>query len=139
MLSEQYRQFCGIIGGCWFAQMHMKPDGINSIIDSLNATTGWDFTMDEAIDAGHRTMLLQTIFGTQRGWIAEDDWKQVGPRFLEPIPDGKYQGFTIGKWIPEMVREYHSHAGRHEKTGRPYMDTLKKLGLEEFKEWSQLD
>lgn len=139
VLSEQYRQFCGIIGGCWFAQMHMKPDGINSIIDSLNATTGWDFTMDEAIDAGHRTMLLQTIFGTQRGWIAEDDWKQVGARFLEPIPDGKYQGFTIGKWIPEMVREYHSYAGRHEKTGRPYMDTLKKLGLEEFKEWSQLD
>lgn len=138
-LSEQYRQFCGLIGGCWFAQMHMKPDGIKSIVDSFNATTGWDFDIDQALEAGHRSAMLQSIFGTQRGWIAEHDWKEVGPRFLEPLPDGKYQGFTIAKWLPDMVYEYHRLMGRHEKTGRPFMDTLKKLGLEEFEEWAQLD
>lgn len=139
VLSEQYRQFCGLTGGCWFAQMHVKPDGLNSIVDSFNATTGWNFNLDEALMAGHRSMILQSIFGTQRGWIAEHDWQNVGPRFLEPVPDGKYKGFTIAKWLPAMVYEYHRLAGRHEKTGRPYMDTLRKLGLEEFKEWSQLD
>jgi hypothetical protein len=30
-------------------------------------------------------------------------------------------------------------SGRHERTGRPYIDTLNRLGLEEFKPWSQLD
>jgi aldehyde:ferredoxin oxidoreductase len=40
---------------------------------------------------------------------------------------------------PEMVREYYQLSGRHEKTGRPFMDTLKQLGLEEFSEWAQLD
>ena len=139
VLSEQYRQFCGIIGGCWFAQMHMKPDGLNSIVDSLNATTGWNFTMDEGLVAGHRSMVLQSIFGTQRGWVADHDRQRVGPRFLEPVPDGKYQGFTIAKWLPEMVYEYYRLSGRHEKTGRPFMDTLNRLGLEEFKEWAQLD
>jgi aldehyde:ferredoxin oxidoreductase len=63
----------------------------------------------------------------------------VGQRFLDPVPDGKYKGFTIAKWLPEMVREYYQLSGRHEKTGRPFMDTLKLLGLEEFKEWAQLD
>jgi hypothetical protein len=29
--------------------------------------------------------------------------------------------------------------GRHERTGRPYMDTLQRLGLEEFQEWCQKD
>ena len=58
---------------------------------------------------------------------------------LEPIPDGKYQGFTIAKWLPELVYEYYRSSGRHEKTGRPYVDTLTRLGLEEFREWSQLD
>jgi Aldehyde ferredoxin oxidoreductase, domains 2 & 3 len=95
VLSEQYRQFTGIFGGCWFAQMNQKPDGLNSIVDAFNAITGWNFTMDQALEAGQRSMILQSLFGTQRGWIADFDWQDVGPRFLEPIPDGKYKGFTI--------------------------------------------
>jgi aldehyde:ferredoxin oxidoreductase len=139
VLSEQYRQFTGIFGGCWFAQMNQKADGLNSIVDAFNAITGWDFSMDEALMAGHRSMILQSLFGTQRGWIADFDWQDVGPRFLEPIPDGKYQGFTIAKWLPGMIWEYYRLSGRHERTGRPFKDTLEKLGLEEFMEWSQLD
>ena len=127
------------IGGCWFAQMQNKPDGLRSVLDSFNATTGWRFDMNEALVAGHRSAILQGIFGTQRGWVAEDDWTKVGPRFLEPIPDGKNKGFTIAKWLPGMIYDYHRASGRHEKTGRPFMDTLTKLGLEEFREWSQLD
>ncbi len=139
VLSEQYRQFCGIIGGCWFALMHQKPDGLKSVVDCFNATTGWQFDLDQALSAGQRSVILQSLFGTQRGWIAEDDWREVGPRFLEPIPDGAHKGFTIAKWLPDMVYEYHRLSGRHEKTGRPFMETLVKLGLEEFKEWGQLD
>jgi aldehyde:ferredoxin oxidoreductase len=137
--AEQYRQFVGIMGGCWFAQMHGKPDGLNSIVDAFNAITGWKFTLDDAMLAGHRSAILQSLFATQRGWMADHDWQQVGQRFLDPVPDGKYRGFTIAKWLPEMVREYYQLSGRHEKTGRPYMDTLKLLGLEEFSEWAQLD
>ena len=139
VLSEWHRQFTGLIGGCWFAVSHAKPDALNSVVDSLNATTGWDFSLDEGLDAGLRSVVLQSIFALQRGWSAEEDWKEVGPRFLEPVPDGKYKGFTIAKWLPAMVEEYYSLSGRHPKTGRPYMDTLAKLGLEEFKEWGQLD
>jgi aldehyde:ferredoxin oxidoreductase len=139
ILSEQYRQFCGSIGACWFALMHQKPDGLNSVVDSLNATTGWQFTLDDALTAGHRAMILQNLFATQRGWTTEKDWQDVGPRFMEPVPDGKYKGFTIAKWLPGMVHEYYRLTGRHEKTGRPFMETLTTLGLEEFKEWSQLD
>ena len=139
LITEQVRQACGIMGACWFALNDKPPDGVKSMLDSLNATTGWDVTLDELIDTGHRAIILQSVFGTQRGWIAEHDWQDVGPRFLEPIPDGKYKGFTIAKWLPDLVYEYYRISGRHEKTGRPYLDTLQKLGLEEFKEWSQLD
>jgi aldehyde:ferredoxin oxidoreductase len=137
ILSEQYRQFTGIFGGCWFALTQHKPDGLNCVVDALNAITGWNFTMDDALAAGHRSMLLQSIFATQRGWIADDDWKNVGPRFLEPIPDGKYQGFTIAKWLPDLIFEYYRLSGRHERSGRPFRDTLQRLGLEEFDEWAQ--
>lgn len=139
VLSEKYRQFAGIFGGCWFAQMHYKADGLKSIVDSLNATTGWDFDLDRALQAGHRSMILQSLFGTQRGWIADLDWNDVGARFLEPIPDGKYRGFTIAKWLPGLIYEYYRLTGRHERTGRPFKETLIELGLEEFTDWSQPD
>jgi len=48
-------------------------------------------------------------------------------------------GFTIAKWLPDLVYEYYRLSGRHEQTGRPFTETLQKLDLEEFMEWSQLD
>jgi aldehyde:ferredoxin oxidoreductase len=139
LITEQIRQACGLMGACWFALNEKPPDGVQSMVDALNATTGWDISLDETIDTGHRAIILQSVFGSQRGWIAEHDWQDVGPRFLEPIPDGKYQGFTIAKWLPDLIYEYYRISGRHEKTGRPYMDTLLRLGLEEFQEWCQKD
>jgi aldehyde:ferredoxin oxidoreductase len=136
ILSEQYRQSSGLMGACWFAMNQMVPDGYKSMVDALNATTGWDVTLDEALDVGHRSMILQSIFGTQRGWVASEDWTDVGPRFLEPIPDGKHQGFTIAKFMPDIIQEYYRLSGRDEMTGRPFKETLERLGLDEFAEWS---
>jgi len=136
LLSEQYRQASGLMGACWFAMNQNRPDGIKCMVDSLNATTGWDVTLDELLETGHRSMLLQSIFGTQRGWRASDDWTNVGPRFLEPIPDGKYKGFTIAQFLPDLIQEYYRLSGRDENSGRPLKATLEHLGLEEFMEWS---
>jgi aldehyde:ferredoxin oxidoreductase len=41
--------------------------------------------------------------------------------------------------LPDLIYEYYRLSGRHERSGRPFKDTLEKLGLEEFMEWSQLD
>jgi len=138
VLSEEWRQMAGIMGACWFAQIHFAPDGLNCMVDALNATTGWDVTLDEGLKAGRRSMILQSLFGTQRGWRAEDDWTDVGPRFLEPIPDGKYEGFTIAKWLPDLIQEYYRVSGRHEVSGRPFLETLQELGLEEFGDWAHV-
>jgi aldehyde:ferredoxin oxidoreductase len=137
IISEQHRQFCGQMGACWFAQNANAPDGLNSMVDALSATTGWDVTLDEALDVGHRSMLLQSIFATQRGWRAEDDYTDVGPRFLEPVPDGKHQGFTIARWLPDLIHEYYRLSGRDERSGRPLRATLARLGLQEFDAWSE--
>jgi hypothetical protein len=62
----------------------------------------------KAREANQRSMILQSLFGTQRG-SANFDWQDVGPRFLEPIPDGKYKGFTIAKWLPDLIFEYYRY------------------------------
>jgi aldehyde:ferredoxin oxidoreductase len=135
-LSEQYKQASGLMGACWFAMNHQVDDGIRSMVDALNATTGWDVTVDEALEAGYRSAILQSIFASQRGWKASDDWTDVGPRFLEPIPDGKYEGFTMAQWLPDLVKEYYRLSGRDETSVRPTLETLRRLGLDEFADWA---
>lgn len=135
-VNEQFRQFSGLMGACWFAMAPMAPDGLNSMVDTLNATTGWDVSMDEAMEAGHRAVILQGIIGTQHGWKPEQDWTDVGPRFLEPVPDGKFKGFTVAPWLPDMVREYYQVSGRDAVSGRPFKETLEKLDLAEFGAWA---
>jgi aldehyde:ferredoxin oxidoreductase len=45
-------------------------------------------------------------------------------------------GFTIAKWLPDIVQEYYRLSGREETSGRPLRATLTRLGLEEFLPWS---
>lgn len=136
IVGEQIRQFCGLFGVCWFAQNFMKPDGLNCMVDALNATTGWELSMDQALLAGYRAMILQSVFASQRGWAPDLDWKDVGQRFLDPVPDGKYAGFTIAKWLPDLVYEYYRLSGRHETSGRPFKQTLSDLDLLELSDWA---
>ena len=126
------------MGVCWFSVIHFgDEDALNSMVEALNATTGWDVTLDEALEAGERSIILQSLFGSQRGWRAEHDWTDVGPRFLEPVPDGKHQGFTVARWLPGLIQEYYRLSGRHELSGRPVLGTLTRLGLEEFAQWAE--
>lgn len=137
-VSEQIHQSIGIMGVCWFAVIRFgAEDALNSMVHALNATTGWDVSVDELLDAGQRSIMLQSIFGTRHGWRAEHDWTDVGPRFLEPVPDGRHQGFTIARWLPALIQEYYRISGRHEISGRPARSTLSRLGLEEFAEWAE--
>ena len=138
LLTEQLHQACGIMGACWFALIDIvADDALNSMVDSLSATTGWDVSLEEALDAGHRSIILQSLFGNRRGWRAEHDWTDVGSRFLEPVPDGRHKGFTVARWLPDLVQEYYRLSGRHELSGRPNMATLSRLGLEEFADWAE--
>ena len=59
--------------------------------------------------------------------------------FWNRSPTASTKALPSRNGCPSLIYEYYRISGRHEKTGRPYMDTLTRLGLEEFKQWSQLD
>ncbi len=75
---------------------------------------------------------MEHIFHIRYGWTPEDDLKDIGPRFLEPIPDGPLKGYSPAEVLPDLVREFYQECGWDEKTGRPHLATLKRLGMEEF-------
>jgi hypothetical protein len=94
---------------------------------------------------------LRPAYWTLGTWAVAGDWQCKASReelWDEPsLPleraifgadcRGKYQGFTIAKWLPDLIYEYYRLSSRHERTGRPFKETLDQLGLEEFRPWSQ--
>ncbi len=127
------RNFWEVSGLCWFGTADRVAGGFKDAVAALAGTTGWkDLTLEECLTAGERVWNMERIFNIQHGLTPEDDYKNVGPRFLDPIPDGQYKGFTVAKWLPGMVFDFYRVCGWDEKTGKPYLDTLKRLGIEEY-------
>ena len=75
---------------------------------------------------------MEHLFHMRHGWTPSEDLNNIGSRFLEPLPDGKFKGFSIAKYLPDLVVDFYRACGWDEKTGKPTPDTLKRLDLEEF-------
>lgn len=127
------RNFWENVGVCWFGTADNAEGMFKDAVDALAATTGWkDLTLEECLASGERSWQLERIFNIQHGLKPEDDYQNIGPRFLEPVPDGQYKGFTIAKWLPGLVFDFYRACGWDERTGKPYRDTLQRLGIEEY-------
>jgi len=71
---------------------------IQADVEALNAATGWDFTLDEAMNLGKRTVNLLRMFNFRCGLTK--DKEAPSERYGSAIPDGPSKGFQqrrIGK------------------------------------------
>ena len=93
----------------------------------LNAATGWNFTVDEAMETGKRIVNLMKVFNVRHGLSAELDTPSV--RYGSIPADGPAAGKNIMEHWDEMRRNYYHHMGWDRQTGKPLPETLTSLGL----------
>ncbi|MGD0021400.1 MAG: aldehyde ferredoxin oxidoreductase family protein [Smithellaceae bacterium] len=121
--GQNFRTLTDSLGICHFAQIPF-----NLLIDMINASTGWNTTMDELLKAGERTFQLQRALSNKLGITAKDD---VMPELaLRPIPDGGQEGH-----VPNMVKmlpEYYAVRDWDKTTGKPSKKRLESLGMPEI-------
>jgi len=97
------------------------------LIGMLNAATGWDFTWEEAMQMGERTINLLRAFYIRHGYTP--DLEAPSTRYSSPIPDGPNQGECIAPVIDQMLDIYYKEMGWDRASGKPLPDTLRKLEL----------
>jgi aldehyde:ferredoxin oxidoreductase len=98
------------------------------LVEALNTATGWDMTLEEAIDVGKRTVHLLRAFNICHGVSPELD--RPSERYGSTPTDGPVAGKAIGLVINRMVEDYYRWMGWDPQTGKPTPDTLAKYGLE---------
>jgi aldehyde:ferredoxin oxidoreductase len=97
-------------------------------VDALNAVTGWDYTVDEAMETGRRIVNQLRVFNFKHGLTKE--LEAPSSRYGSAPTDGPVKGISIMPHWDFIRRNYYQQMGWDPETGKPLPDTLERLGLE---------
>ncbi len=98
------------------------------MVDGLNAATGWDWTVEQAVASAERIFNLQRLVGVRFGHGAATD--VLPKRALQPTEEGPHAGLVPGG-LEEARSAYYEIRG-WTANGVPTDGTIERLGLREL-------
>lgn len=114
-LASSYSQAFANSGLCLFA---LSAGSKFPLVEFICAATGWDFTPEEAIAAGKKSLTLQQAFNIREGFTARDF--SIPDRIAGPPSMGSFSGRVIDFDAPR--RSYYKAMGWDPETGAPSRD-----------------
>jgi aldehyde:ferredoxin oxidoreductase len=103
-------------------------NALDLICEAVNASTGWDMNVEEAMNVGRRAVNLARAYNLRAGIGAELDAPSA--RYGSTPHDGLAAGKGIMPHWEKMIKNYYHLMGWDEKTGKPLAETLRALGLD---------
>ena len=102
--------------------------GPNDTVNMVKAVTGWDVTLDELMQLGHRRIALMRTFNAREGFGRKDD--SLPKKFFQPLVGvGPSAGVALDHAEFEAaLDEYYKLAG-FTGQGTPTSETLTHLGV----------
>lgn len=110
---------------CFFCGQDLKQ-----LTDTLNAVTGWDYSLEEAMTTGKRILNQLRVFNIRHGLTKDIEAPSV--RYGSTPVDGPAEGRAIMPQWDALRRNYYEKMGWDPETGKPLPETLNKLGLEQL-------
>ncbi|MFC2058114.1 aldehyde ferredoxin oxidoreductase family protein [Chloroflexota bacterium] len=117
------RQFEDSLVVCGFC-----ANDLQLAIDTLNAVTGWNLTISDALTIGKRIVNQLRVFNLRHGLTKEMEAPSL--RYGSAPLDGPNKGISVAPHWDFIQRNYYQQMGWDTETGRPLPETLEKLGLE---------
>jgi aldehyde:ferredoxin oxidoreductase len=109
--------------------MEFRGYTLTDLCNSINAVTGWGWSLEDLRRCGERITTLQKVLNIRYGWKKEDDF-QYPKRFMEPVDSGPAAG-KIPVGLEDAIRDYYRVRGWDEN-GTPTAQLIKRLSMEEF-------
>jgi aldehyde:ferredoxin oxidoreductase len=101
---------------------------LENLCRSLEAATGWPYTVADAMQLGRRTAAVLRAVRLRCG-IGVDKEKPSA-RYGSTPHDGPAKGQAVSEQWDRMVDTWYAKVGYDRKTGKPLPQTLKALGLD---------
>ncbi len=97
------------------------------LLAAVNAATGWDMNLDEAMAVGRRIANLVRAFNLRHGIPSSLEFPSE--RYASTPVDGPAAGKSIRPHLPAILDTYYELMGWDRASGRPRPETLRALGL----------
>lgn len=107
---------------CVLANQDLKME-----VEAVNAATGFDFTLEEAMDVGRRAVNVLRLFNFRHGLTKA--MEMPSERYGSVPMDGPHAGKAIMPHWEQMRSNYYKRMGWDPETGKPLPETLEALGL----------
>jgi len=120
---QDWRTIDNSIVMCIFA--NVAP---NEKVALINSACGLDWSVDEMMKFGERAWNLKRAINNRLGLTRAND--KLPKALLTPHPDGGSEGFVPD--IDGMLRAYYRHRGWDTETGRPTIEKLMELGMDDI-------
>jgi aldehyde:ferredoxin oxidoreductase len=100
--------------------------GVGLVLEALNSITGWDLDADAVLMIGKRILALKRLINLQHGLSRQDE--RLPPLLTTPL-EGPTDGFVPDQ--DALLAGAYAELGWDPESGRPFPETLAKLGLVE--------
>lgn len=137
MNDEKMRQFYilekvtsleKVIGYCFFGPAPRGYILIEEVLDSVNAATDWDITLDELLEIGERATNMARVFNAREGFTRKDD--TLPERLFGPLENGALQGEVFPRdEFEAALTVLYGLKGWHPDTGKPTRERLESLSI----------
>ena len=128
--NAKFHDYCNVINSaCHCKFMEFRGYTLTDLCNSINAATGWGWSLEDLRRCGERITTLQKVLNIRYGWKKEHDFKYP-KRFMEPVHEGPAAGkIPIG--LEDAIIDYYRVRGWDED-GRPGRELVERLGMAEY-------
>ena len=125
--AAKYWQVAASAGVCLFPALF---SGIYPLLEFMNAVTGWEVSVEEALATGARIQTLRQMFNIREGVAPSQTHLPKRLAGVPPKSKGPLKGITID--IDTLVKEYYKAMEWDADSGEPTDTCLTRLGLSEL-------
>lgn len=127
-ILEKWNSLEKVIGYCFFGpapRSFIHPD---DVLTSINAATGWNMTMEEALQIGERATNMARVFNVREGFSRKDD--MLPERLFQGLENGPLKGNAISRdEFERALTILYRLKGWDPETGQPSQERLEALSL----------
>ncbi len=128
--NAKFHDYCNVINSaCHCKFMEFRGYTLTDLCNTINATTGLGWSLEDLRACGDRITQLQKILNVRYGWKKADDFAYP-KRFMEPVDQGPAAG-KIPVGLEDAILDYYTERG-WDKSGKPTKTKLKAMGLQDF-------
>lgn len=127
-ILEKWGSLEKTIGYCFFGpapRSFIHPD---DVLSSINAASGWNLSMEDALQIGERATNLARIFNLREGFSRRDD--TLPERIFQGLENGPLEGIGLpSEDFEQALSILYKLGGWDSETGIPSQERLESLSL----------